>query len=179
MKTLLAFSIILPFLGGMIFTKTRGSNPRPDGPARSYEYQYSGMMMYPITYYEVKRDEDGAVRITYLEKNRAHDNPKGPDVIIVPGPDDFFERVDAIVAKYKLHRLRGTYTPRADIRDGYMWHTYIRFQKNSISAGGSNAWPRQKLWDGISAINDLIQSAIDASTEDDVIFRQPYKDYRK
>ena len=86
-------------VGGIFFTKAKGSNPRPDGPCRSYEYQYSGTMMYPITFYDVKRDEAGAVRIAYLEEERNYENPKGPDMIIIPGPDDFFERVDAIVAQ--------------------------------------------------------------------------------
>ena len=60
-----------------------------------------------------------------------------------------------------------------------MWHAYIRFQKNSISASGSNAWPSEKLWAGVEAINSYIQSLIDASTEADVIERIPYLDYRK
>ena len=139
-------------VGGIFFTKAKGSNPRPDGPCRSYEYQYSGTMMYPITFYDVKRDEAGAVRIAYLEDDRNYENPKGPDMII--------------------------YTPRAEVLDGYMWHAYIRFQKNSISAIGSNAWPSEKLWAGIKAINAYIQSAIDTSTDADVIARQAYRDYR-
>ncbi len=178
MKALLAFSILIPMFGGFLFTKAKGSNPRPDGPASSYEYQYSGTMMYPLTYYDVKRDESGAVRIAYLEDDWDTRDMKGPDVIIIPGPADFFERVDAIVAKYKLHRLRSTYTPRADVRDGYMWHSYIRFRENSISCGGSNAWPSDKLMNGIYAINGIIEAAIEASTEADVIARQPYKEYR-
>ena len=178
MKTILGFSIMLALFGGIFFTKARGSNPKPDGPARSYEYQYSGTMMYPITFYDVKRDDSGAVRIAYMQPDWGHDTPEGPDVLVIPGPADFFERVDAIVAKYKLHRLKGTYTPRADIRDGYMWHAYIRFQNNSISAGGSNAYPSAKLWSGIEAINDYIQELIDASSEADVVFRQKYREYR-
>ncbi len=178
MKALLAFSILIPMFGGFFFTKAKGSNPRPDGPASSYEYQYSGTMMYPLTYYDVKRDETGAVRIAYLEEDWDTRDRKGPDVIIIPGPKDFFGQVDAIVAKYRLHRLKGTYTPRADVRDGYMWHAYIRFQENSISCGGSNAWPSQKLMDGIYSINGIIEAAIEASTEADIIARQPYKEYR-
>ena len=165
--------------GGFFLTKATGSNPKPDGPARSYEYQYSGTMMYPITYYDVKRDENGAVRIAYLENERDYKNPNGPDMIIIPGPEDFFEQVDATVAQYKLHRLRGIYTPRALVLDGYMWHAYIRFQKNSISTGGSNAWPKKELWSGIESINACIEAAIEASTEDDIVDRVPYNDYRK
>ena len=165
-------------VGGFFFTKATGSNPKPDGPARAYEYQYSGTMMYPITFYEVERDADGAVRIAYLQEERNYTNPDGPDMIVIPGPEDFFKQVDAIVSSYKLHRLKGTYTPRARVLDGYMWHAYITFQKNSISAGGSNAWPAEKYWSGIEAINDIIQTAIDASKEEDIVERVPYREFR-
>ena len=82
MKALLAFSILIPMFGGFFFTKAKGSNPRPDGPASSYEYQYSGTMMYPLTYYDVKRDETGAVRIAYLEEDWDTRDRKGPDVMM-------------------------------------------------------------------------------------------------
>ena len=165
-------------IGGIFFTKAKGSNPRPDGPCTSYEYQHSSTMMYPLTFYDVKRDGDGTVRIAFIE-DKWQDHPGGPDIIIIRGPEDLFGRIDAIVAEYKLHRLKNIYTPRAHVLDGYMWHAYIRFQKNSISASGSNAWPSEKLWAGVEAINSYIQSLIDASTEADVIERIPYLDYRK
>ena len=172
MKFLISFVCMFPLLSCSVFwTKSSGSNPRPDGPAKSYEYTYSGTMMYPIKFYEVKRDEDGAVRIAYLKNH-------GPDVVVIPGPDDFFGRVDALVAEYKLHRLRGSYRPRMQVLDGYGWHVYIRFQRNSISSGGTNAWPPGKLDGGIDAVNGYIDSLIEASTDADVILRQDYREYR-
>lgn len=164
-------------VGGILFTKATGSNPRPDGACRSYEYQHNNTSMYPLTFYDVKRGDDGTVRIAFME-DKWQDRANAPDVIVIRGPEDLFGRIDGIVAQYKLHRLRNIYTPRADVRDGYMWHAYIRFQKNSISASGSNAWPPEKLWGGIEAINAYIQSVIDASTEADVIARQPYLEYK-
>lgn len=169
MKLLLTFAMMIPLLFPFV-TKSSGNNPRPDGPARSYEFVYSGTMMYPFTYYEVKRDETGAVRIAYLEKH-------GHDVLVIPGPDDIFDRIDEAVAKYKLHRLKNSYWPRMQVLDGDGWHAYIHFRENGISSGGSNAWPPEKLYAGISAINGYIQSVIDASSEADILFRQDYKDY--
>lgn len=171
MKTLFAFSLLLPLIGGL-GTKATGSNPKPDGPCSSYEYQYNNTMMYPITFYSAKRDESGAVRIAWL-KDHAH------EVTVIAGPHDLFERIDEIVEQYKLHRLKNTYTPIADVRDGYMWHAYIRFQKNSISTRGSNAWPKEKLWDGIKAINEYIQSVIDNAPESDFIETIDYRTYTK
>ena len=162
MKTFLIISL-LPFLAiSPLGVKSSGRNPRPDGPATRYEYQVSGMMRYPITFYEVDRDSTGTVRIAWSTSNEA-------DIRVIKGPDDFFQRVDGYVAQYKLHKLKSHYTPRMQVLDGEMWHAYIRFAKNSISTGGSNASAPRELMAGISAINQYIQSLIDASSEADVI----------
>ena len=171
MKLLLTFAMILSLLSPF-GTKSSGKNPKPDGPSTSYEFKYSGTMMYPITYYEVKRDSAGAVRIAYLEHN-------GTDVIVIPGPEDIFDRIDRAVAQNKLYKLKNSYWPRMEILDGYGWHARIRFQHNSIYSGGSNAWPPQKIYAGINAINSYIQSLIDASSEADILLRQDYQEYYK
>ena len=171
MKLLLTFAMILSLLSPF-GTKSSGKNPKPDGPSTSYEFKYSGTMMYPITFYEVKRDSAGAVRIAYLEHN-------GTDVIVIPGPEDIFDRIDRAVAQYKLYKLKNSYWPRMEILDGYGWHARIRFQHNSIYSGGSNAWPPQKIYAGINAINSYIQSLIDASSEADILLRQDYQEYYK
>lgn len=171
MKLLLTFAMILPLLSPF-GTKSSGKNPKPDGASTSYEFRYSGTMMYPITFYEVKRDSTGAVRIAYLEHN-------GTDVIVIPAPEDIFDRIDQAVAQYKLHKLKNTYWPRMEVLDGYGWHVRIRFQRNSIYAGGSNAWPAAKIYAGITAINNHIQSLIDASSEADILLRQDFREYDK
>ncbi|MBR4525432.1 MAG: hypothetical protein IKP15_07780 [Bacteroidales bacterium] len=171
MKLLLTFAMILPLLSPF-GTKSSGKNPKPDGASTSYEFRYSGTMMYPITFYEVKRDSTGAVRIAYLEHN-------GTDVIVIPAPEDIFDRIDQAVVQYKLHKLKNTYWPRMEVLDGYGWHVRIRFQRNSIYAGGSNAWPAAKIYAGITAINNHIQSLIDASSEADILLRQDFREYDK
>ena len=172
MKPLLILSLMIPlFSCSFLGTKTVGSNPRPDGAMTSYEYAYMSTAMYPLQWYEVDRDEAGKVRIAWSAQ-------LDPEIRVIRGPEDFFERTAAIVGEYKLYRLREHYSPRADVRDGYMWHAYIRFEHNSISSGGSNAWPKETLRAGVKAINAYIQSLIDASTEADVIDRQAYSDYR-
>ena len=161
---------MLPFLASSsLWVKSSGKNPKPDGPASSYEYQLSATMRYPITYYEVDRDSTGMVRIAWSKANSG-------DVRVIRGPEDFFQRVDEYVAQYKLYKLKNHYVPRARVLDGKMWHAYIRFQHNSISAGGSNAEGPEELMEGIKAINQYIESLIDASGEEDVIETRSYDD---
>ena len=164
MKTgVFILSLMAIFFGGLRFgTKATGSNPRPEGAAVSYEFNYSNTMRYPNLWYEVTRGNDGTVRIAWSRHNE-------PDITIIRGPEDFFERVDAIVAEFRLYKLKNSYYPRMRVLDGIMWHANICFEKNSISSGGTNAWPPEKLRAGVDAINGYIQSLVDASTEADVI----------
>lgn len=171
MKLLITLAMMLPLLFPFGI-KATGRNDKPDGPATSYEFSYSSTAMYPIEYYHVFRDEDGAVRIAYLLN-------QDQEVTIIPGPADLFERIDKATADYNLHKLRGTYTPRARVLDGYGWHVYIRFQQKGISAGGSNAWPPEKIYAGVTTINDYICSVIEASSEADVLSRKDYSEYRR
>ena len=171
MKLLITLAMMFPLLFPF-GTKATGRNEKPDGPATSYEFSYSSTAMYPIEYYNVFRDEDGSVRLAYLLNQER-------EVTIIPAPADIFECIDKAVADYSLHKLRGTYTPRAHVLDGYGWHVYIRFQHKGISAGGSNAWPPEKIYAGVTTINDYIRSAIEASTEADVISRQDYSEFRR
>ncbi len=171
MKLLLTLAFMLPLLScSPLWNKSSGSNPRPDGPATSYEYSYNGTMMYPIEYYSVKSGADGAVRIAFLRNNE-------PEVRVIAGPEDFFARVDALVAEYGLRRLKESYRPRMEVLDGYDWHVRIRFRENAIYSGGFNAGPSGKLASGIAAINQFVESLIDASSEEDVIFRQDYQEF--
>ena len=169
MKTLLILSFMIPRLScSPLWTKSRGSNPRPDGPARSYEYRRSNCMRYPQTYYKVARDSTGAVLIAWSRGEA--------EGFVIRGPEHLLEEVDAAVAQYKLHRLANSYTPRMDVRDGWSWDLYIRFPGNSISSGGCNARPADKQDAGIQAINARIQALIDAATEDDIIARPSWED---
>ena len=133
MKTILTLTLMLTlFAPFRIGVKATGSNKKPEGAAIRYEYKYSSTMMYPLTWYCAERDSTGVVKISFSRDAER-------EISIIQAPDDFFERVGALAAEYKLHRLRGTYTPRALVLDGYMWSVYIRYEKGSISSGGSNA----------------------------------------
>ncbi len=163
MKFLLALTLMASLLSPFrIGVKGRGSNDKPDGAVIRYEYTYSSTAMYPLTWYCVERDEAGEVKIAYsgdIER----------EIRIIRGPEDFFERVGALAAGYKLHKLKNTYTPRMHVLDGYMWSVYIRYEKGGISSSGSNAWPPEALDAGINAINAYVKSLIEAAGEEGVI----------
>ena len=170
MKAILAFSLLLPLVGGMLYTKSSGSNKKPEGAALSYEYRYSSTMLYPITYYRVTKEADGTVRIAWLKNH-------GPEVLAIRAGGEVLDRIAAISAEYKLHRLKNSYWPSIQVLDGTSWHTYLHFQKGGISSGGNNAKGPKKQMDGLQCINDYLQSLIDASSEADIIFRQDFRDY--
>jgi len=170
MRKLIAFVLMMSLLSCSLYgTKSQGSNPRPDGPVRIYEYSYNNTAMYPEKYYAAERDSTGAVCISWSSDNQ-------PEIRVIHGPDDFFDRIGAMVEQYKLHRLKGVYTPRMLVLDGNSWSFYIRFTGNSISAHGSNAWPPEKLVAGMTAINDYIRSLIAAAGEDDIVARRSHDD---
>ena len=151
MKTLLVLAFALPL---MSCSGDGNSNPKPDGHAIAYEYKYDGTTAYPLAYYSVNKDNDGTIRISWSR-------PEGPEIHETIAPEDFFEKIDALVAEHKLYRLKSEYRPPFEILDGYRWHVYIRFERNSISSGGYNEWPPADLEAGIDAINDYIKSIIE------------------
>jgi len=165
---MLFLAMMLPLLACTpLGTKGSGRNPKPQGPLQSYEYELVGTMAYPITYYQVERDSAGTVLIAW--------SADGPEIRLIKGPEDFFDKVGEIVGQYSLHRLKNSYLPRLKVLDGKMWHVCFRFERNSIQAGGSNAYPPDSLWAGISAVNLYIQSLIDASGEEDVVERRSHR----
>ena len=170
MKTLFAISLIIPLMGGFFYTKSSGSNKKPEGAVVRYEYGYSNTMAYPITFYKVYQDESGAVRIAWLKDH-------GPEVQVIIGPQDVLERIADIAAQYKLHRIKRSYYPSVEVLDGTSWHCYIGYEKGSISSDGSNAVAPEKRMNGIYAINAYLQSLIDAAPESTVVFRQDFRDF--
>lgn len=139
-----------------LFTISQGSNQKPEGAALAYEYRYSTCMQYPARYYQVKKDSDGIVKISCMKNCE-------PDVYEINGSEDVLERIAAITAQYKLHKLSKSYYPRMTVYDGYRWDLNISFEKGSISSGGTNADPEDKLMEGIDSINSYLQSLIDAA----------------
>ena len=169
MKKIIVLSLMLPLLFSCSSFRTRsfGRNPKPDGITSFYEFSYSLLMRYPEKYYLVERDAEGRVNIAWSEQGEE-------EIRVILAPEDFLARIHAIVSEHRLHKLRQSYLPRMKVLDGDMWRARIRFDRNSIHTGGSNARPPKELKAGIDAINALIREQIEASTEDDIIDRRKH-----
>ncbi|MBQ6310220.1 MAG: hypothetical protein IJK74_01545 [Bacteroidales bacterium] len=136
-----------------------GDNEKPEGTVTSYEYSYSGTMAYPIHFYTLKVLEDGTVQLGY-----SHDDN---DIHLVRVPEEALKKIAEIAEEYSLHNLKGSYRPKMEVLDGYGWHIYIRYENGSISSGGTNAWPKKELSQGIHCINNYLDSLFNAATPQD------------
>ena len=171
-KALLAIS-----LAGCLFSCVKPWDNKvvkdiPGDKIQSFEYSYSGTMMWFIEWYCIERGEDGKLQLLYSKDC-------SPEITILRCPDNALEKIDGFVRKYKLWNLKNSYVPKFEVLDGYMWHMYIRYDGGSISTGGSNAWPSKDLMTGLSAITSYVESVIEASTEADVIGTDNHNDRRE
>lgn len=133
-----------------------------DEAPTSFGYSYSGTMAFPIQWYEVDRDKDGTVRLSY-----SHDTN---DITIYKAPDDLLEKIGAIARDSKLYKLKSHYDPPFEVLDGYGWHINIIYPGDSIWSGGTNAWPREDyLNGGISSILSLLHGLVEAAAPEDII----------
>ena len=150
MKPLLILSLMATLSFCSPFgVKSAGRNDKPEGPVVSYEYSYDGTMMYPLEFICVERSGSGTLQLLY--------SGGGAEITVYSLPEEAPERIGALAAEYKLHRLKESYRPRMRILDGYMWHCRIRYGKGVISSRGSNARPPRALKDGIDAINAYLR----------------------
>ena len=136
-----------------------GDNEKPEGAVTSYEYSYSGTMAYPIHFYTLKVLEDGTVQLGY-----SHDDN---DIHLVRVPEEALKKIAEIAEEYSLHKIKGSYRPRMEVLDGYGWHLDIEYEKGSIYSGGTNAWPKEELSQGIHCINSYLDSLFNATTPQD------------
>ena len=163
MKYIFALSCILAFLG----CKDGDRNKPQEGVPESYSYNYAGMMIQPILNYEVERAKDGTITIAYCANSL--------EATVYKAPADLLEKIGEMVSKYKVYKLKRSYQPSMEILDGYGWHMFIAYENGYIGSGGSNAWPSEKDWQGVAAINKYIQDIIDAATEADIIEVRPFR----
>lgn len=125
---------------------------KPAGDFSSYEFRKNGTRAFPEENYRLYRSESGDFLI---------DVEVDFDVVkTYPAPVNLPEKIDSIVTKYKLWRLKEHYKPPFQVLDGYSWTMRIRYEEGSIYSGGFNAWPRNKMRDGIQEINALISEAL-------------------
>ena len=152
MKVLFAFSCLLAIMGC-------GPKARQGTPVR-YEYSYSGTMMYPILWYEVSRDDNGLMTVAF---SKDHSN----DISVIKAPDDALKHIGELINEHKLYKLDPSYMPAMDILDGYGWHMFVEYEDDYLSSGGTNAWPKKELDQGITCINSYLDSLFKAAVPQD------------
>lgn len=163
MKYLLLLSCFLP-----IFSCGHGhDNKRQKGDPVAYHYSYWGMMAQPVKWYEVQKEDDGTVTLSYASGSST--------ATVYKAPADLLQKIGATARQYKLHKLSSSYRPVMEILDGNSWSMHISYPEGSISSGGSNAGAGKKLMSGIATINQNLQSLIDNASPEDVIGERPIR----
>lgn len=140
---------------------------KPEGAFKYYEYGSSTMRAYPYEFYRLEYTEENGPTLSWAKNSS--------DVTVIRVPEQAVQEVTSLIEKHKLYRLKRSYSPLMDVRDGTMWHVYFRIGEHSTSCEGDNAWPSQKKYEGILAVNACFNQLIESSQEADII---EVKDYR-
>ena len=123
------------------------------------------MREYPHEFWRLENTEEHGLTLTWSKSNS--------DYTVLRVPEEAAQKLTELVKEHKLYRLKSTYKPPFDVRDGTMWHVFIRYEKSSIDCSADNAWPPTALWNGVKAVNAYLDSLIQASTADDIIEVRP------
>lgn len=131
---------------------------KPEGPFKYYEYRSTTMREYPREYYRLEYTEENGLTLSWSKSNSP--------VKVVPVPEKTAEDLRALILEYELYKLKPSYMPPGDVRDGIMWHIYFCFGENKTSCSADNAWPKDKLLEGIKAVNAFFNQFIEEAPED-------------
>ena len=148
-----------------LFSCSGGNGVKPEGAFKYYEYKSSTMREYPREYYLLEVSEENGLTLTWSKSNSPY--------TVLRVPEEASEKVRALINQYKLYKLKDSYLPPFDVRDGEMWHVYFRFEKGNKSCSADNAWPPKELWSGVEAVNAYFNTLIEASGEADIIEVKP------
>lgn len=129
---------------------------KPEGAFKYYEYRSSTMREYPHEYYRLEYTEENVLTLSWSKCN-------SPEAVI-PVPDQVAEEVKALILEYKLYKLKRSYKPPFDVRDGIMWHVYFGIGDGHTSCSADNAWPPTRLREGIEAVNAYLNRLIDPAS---------------
>ena len=132
-----------------------------EGPFKYYEYRETTMREYPHEYYNLEMTEEHGLTLSWAKCNSP--------VTVLRVPESAVQGLRSLIEDHKLYKLKSSYRPPFDVRDGYMWDLHFRFGSESVSSCADNARPPEKLQQGIEAVNAFFNKLIDASTEDDII----------
>ena len=146
----IAKSILLLLMLVPLFACAR---TRPGGPLVSYEYELQNYRSgYPTVSYQLVMSASGTQTLNYSKRDGV--------IHSLVLQEDALGKIDLLMKKYRLYRLKESYRPRMKILDGKHWSVRFSYQSDSICSRGSNAYPRARLRSGIDAINAYLDSLI-------------------
>ena len=162
MNRLIALLLMAFSLFGCGIGKGGRTQPAPEGPLNSYEFQRSnGRMMYPLKYIRVYRTPESGVEMEWSDRT--------DEITVLQLAPDALEHIDALFKEYELKKLKTMYLPFGDVRDGIMWHVYFGYEVHSMSTTADNAWPPKRQQEGIEAINAYLDSLVENASEEDIL----------
>ena len=103
------------------------------GPVTYLQYRLSEMRT--RTEYTFERAEDGKCYLTKIEGYRDEEGKK------MQVPEKVGEELWQIITEEKMLKYKELYTPKFDVRDGYMWDLDARFIEGKLHTGGDNVMP--------------------------------------
>ena len=145
LKKLSIITIIASLLG--CGSSKSGKASMPEGRLIEVEYSEHGTMAFPNKYYRVEADADGSYWLTHVSQEG--------DTTRVPVGTRLLYDLRNVIERDRLYSLESHYRTKMQVMDGESWRFYARFDdKNSISSGGENAWPKNLSLGGVYGILD-------------------------
>ena len=141
----------------MLMSLTCCTQRMPSGPIRAYEYTHNNCTAFPVAHYQIVISASGTQTLIY-SRNEAENH----SVVL---KEDALGKIDALVRKYKLYRLKRDYYPPFTVYDGWSWSLTVSYERDSFSSGGQNQRPPERLQAGIDAINGYVESLIPQDEE--------------
>ena len=142
---------------------------KPAGAFKYYEYRSTTMREYPREYYKLESSDKDGVTLSWAKSNS--------NITVLHVPEESVQKLDSLIDGYKLYNLKKEYHPPFMVHDGIMWHVYIQYEKGGVRCTADNAWPPEKLKEGIKAVNAYFNTLIEASKEEDIIEVKSNRDY--
>lgn len=132
-----------------------------NGDLEYYQYKSFTMRAYPAEYYRLEYTEGKDLTLAWARNSSP--------VTVIRVPAEAARKVTSLIEEYKLYNLKESYTPPFKVLDGISWNVSFSVGGKEIYSSGENAWPAEKIRDGIKAINACFGTLIDASKEEDVL----------
>ena len=141
------------------------------GDINLYHYRMTSLPAFHVREYELKYSADGDLLLDRIDG--------GTEVVTYRVDSEVAKKVGEMVSSYKLKDLERSYEPPFQVFDGWMWDLYIKYPSSSISSGGSNALPPKIQEEGINAINAYLDSVAASCSEEDIVGKMSYFDWKR